>query len=196
MIAWINTGTLIASIFSFLYFYVKSAGPAALEKKIGKKAYHICTCYRIISSLFMSIAFANYIVYYFYPLPVPLPRTFPWSWWWSAAIAGIIAVLGGYIWVKGMKDAGEETMITKKEHTLYTGIYTKIRHPQAAGEITYWWVIAFVLHSPFLAVLSFVWVPVFYMMCVAEEKDLIIRYGEAYLKYKQDTGFLIPKRKQ
>jgi len=87
-------------------------------------------------------------------------------------------------------------MITKKEHTLYTGIYTKIRHPQAAGEITYWWVIAFVLHSPFLAVLSFVWVPVFYMMCVAEEKDLIIRYGEAYLKYKQDTGFLIPKRKQ
>lgn len=189
-------GTLIASIFSFLYFYVKSAGPAALEKKIGKKAYHICTCYRIISSLFMSIAFANYIVYYFYPLPVPLPRTFPWSWWWSAAIAGIIAVLGGYIWVKGMKDAGEETMITKKEHTLYTGIYTKIRHPQAIGEITYWWVIAFVLHSPFLAVLSFVWIPVFYIMCVAEEKDLIIRYGEVYLKYKQNTGFLIPKRKQ
>ncbi len=196
MIAWINMGILIASIFLFLYFYVKSAGPAALEKKIGKEAYRKCTFYRIISSVFMSIAFVNYIVYYFYPLPVPLPRTFPWSWWWSAVIAGIVAVLGGYIWIKGMNDAGEETMITKKEHTLYTGIYTKIRHPQAVGEITYWWVTAFVLHSPFLAVLSFVWIPVFYMMCVAEEKDLIIRYGEAYLDYKQNTGFLIPKRKR
>lgn len=196
MIAWINIGILIASVFFFLYFYVKSAGPAALEKKVGKEAYRKCTFYRIISSVFMSIAFVNYIVYYFYPLPVPLPRTFPWSWWWSAVIAGIVAVLGGYIWIKGMNDAGEETMITKKEHTLYTGIYTKIRHPQAAGEITYWWVTAFVLHSPFLAVLSFVWIPVFYMMCVAEEKDLIIRYGEAYLDYKQNTGFLIPKRKR
>ena len=30
-------------------------------------------------------------------------------------------------------------------------------------------------------------------MCLAEEKDLVIRYGEAYLEYKRNTGFLIPK---
>lgn len=195
MITWINLVVLIGSVFLCLYFYVKSAGPAALEKKIGKPAYLKCTRYRIVASVFMGIAAVNYVVYFFYPLPIPLPRAFPWDWWGSILIALIIAGLGGYVWVRGMKDAGEETIMVKKEHTLYKGIYSKIRHPQAAGEVTYWWVIAFLLHSPFLVLFSFVWIPVFYIMCLAEEKDLIIRYGEEYLEYRRNTGFIIPKRK-
>lgn len=194
MIAWINLVVLAVSVFFCLYFYVKSAGPAALEKKIGEKAYTKCTHYRVGASVFMLIAAVTYVMYYFYPLSF-FPRTFPWSWWGSALIAGVIAVFGGYVWVRGMKDAGEETMFVKKEHTLYKGIYRKIRHPQAAGEVTYWWVIAFLLHSPFLVLFSFVWIPVFYVMCLAEEKDLIIRYGEEYIEYKRNTGFIIPKRK-
>ncbi len=196
MIAWINVGTLIISAALFTYFYVKSAGPAALEKEIGEKAYLLCTRYRALSSVFLGIALVNYVVYYFHPLPLPLPRIFPWSWWNSALAALLIAVLGGYVWFTGMKDAGEETMVVKKEHTLYTGIYTKMRHPQAVGEVTYWWVIAFLLHSPFLVLFSFVWIPVFYVMCLAEERDLVIRYGEEYLEYKRNTGFIIPKRKK
>lgn len=192
MIAWINIFVLVCSILLCFTFYVKSVSPAALEKKIGEKAYKKCTHYRAVSSVFMGIAVISYIVYYFYPLP--FPRTFPWDWWVSALVAAIIALSGGYIWIKGVKDAGEETMVVKKEHTLYKGIYTKIRHPQAAGEITYWWVIAFLLHSPFLVLFSFVWIPVFYLMCVAEEKDLVIRYGEKYREYKKNTGFIIPKR--
>ncbi len=194
MIAWINAGTLIISAVLFAYFYVKSAGPAALEQKIGKKAYPLCTRYRALSSVFLGITCINYVVYYFRPLPLPIPQTFPWSWWNSALAALVIALLGGYIWFKGMKDAGEETMVVKKEHTLYTGIYTKMRHPQAAGEVTYWWVIAFLLNSPFLVLFSFVWIPIFYIMCLAEEKDLVIRYGEEYLEYRKNTGFIIPKR--
>jgi len=93
-----------------------------------------------------------------------------------------------------MKDAREETIWVKKEHTLFAGIYEKMRHPQAAGEVTYWWVIAFFLHSPFLALFSFIWIPIFYIMCWAEEKDLVIRYGEEYLEYKRKTGFIIPRR--
>jgi protein-S-isoprenylcysteine O-methyltransferase Ste14 len=31
-------------------------------------------------------------------------------------------------------------------------------------------------------------------MCLAEEKDLIIRYGKEYLEYRKNTGFIIPKR--
>jgi len=93
-----------------------------------------------------------------------------------------------------MKDAGEEAITPKKEHSLYGGIYKKVRHPQATGEVFLWWVAAFILNSPFLAIFSIIWLPVFYIMCVAEEKDLVIRYGEAYLEYKRNTGFLIPKR--
>ena len=196
MIAWINFISMIVSALLFGYFYVKSVGPAALEKKIGEVAYRRCSQYRLISAIFMSLALVNYVIYYFYPLPLPLPQTFPWDWWISILIGILIAIPGGYLWFRGMKDAGEETMVTKKGHKLYGGIYKKIRHPQAAGEITFWWVAAFFLNSPFLALFSFIWIPIFYIMCWAEEKDLAIRYGEEYLEYKTNTGFIIPKRKK
>ena len=193
MIAWINFAVMLLSALLCLYFYVKSAGPAALERKIGESAHRKCTRFRIIASIFMIVAAINYVIYFFYPLPLPLPRTFPWDWWISALIATSIAIPGGYLWFRGMKDAGQETILVKKEHTLYGGIYRKIRHPQAAGEITFWWVIAFFLNSPFLALFSFIWIPIFYIMCWAEEKDLVIRYGQEYLEYKSNTGCIVPK---
>ena len=195
VVAWINFAVLVVSTGLTLYYYVRSAGPAALENKIGPDAYKKCTRYRIAASLFMTLAGVNYFVYYFYPLPVSLPQTFPWSWWVSALIALLIAIPSGYLFWRGMKDAGEETVLVKKEHQLYGGIYQAIRHPQAVGELPFWWVIAFLLHSPFLVLYSLVWIPIFLVMCLAEERDLVLRYGEAYLDYQQRTGFLIPKRK-
>lgn len=195
MNAWINLAVLIASTLLTLYFYVKSVGPATLEQEIGPIAYRRCTTYRFISGLMMSLASLCYIVYFLFPLPVPLPRTFPWSWWLSALVAVIIAIPAGYLMYRGMRDAGEETMVVKKEHTLYGGIYEKIRHPQAAGELPFWWVLALLLNSPFLVLYSFVWIPIFILMCLAEERDLVIRYGEAYEQYREHTGFLLPKKR-
>lgn len=194
MIPWINLAALLVSTGLCLLFYVKSAGPASLEIKIGPAAYAQCTRYRALSGLFMTTATVSYVVAYFYPLPIPLPQSFPWSWSVSAGIAVLIAIPGGYLWIQGMKDAGEETMIVKKEHVLYQGIYEKIRHPQAVGELSIWWVIALLLNSPFLALYSVVWIPVFFLMCRAEERDLVIRYGQAYLDYQARTGFVFPKR--
>lgn len=194
MIPWINFIILVASTWLTLYFYVKSAGPAALERKIGQAAYAKCSRYRMLSAIFMTIAGINYVVYYFYPLPIPLPRTFPWSWWVSVGMAAIIAIPSGYLWWRGMKDAGEETMFVKKEHELYGGIYKKMRHPQAVGELPYWWVFAFALNSPFLALYSLVWIPIFILMCLAEERDLAIRYGGAYEEYRQRVGWFGPKK--
>ena len=54
----------------------------------------------------------------------------------------------------------------------------------------------FIDASPFLVVISFVWLPVWYGWCVAEEKDLLLRYGEAYESYRQRTGMFIPRRHQ
>ncbi len=194
MIEWINFIVLIASALLYLYFYVKSAGPAALEKKIGKAAYPKCARYRLISAVFSFILLGNYVVYFFYPLPVPIPQMFPWDWWISVLIAVLIAFPGGYLLGKGAKAAGEESMKPKKEHTLYGGIYNKMRHPQAVGEAAFLWVIAFLLNSPFLVFLSFFLIPIYYEMCRAEEKDLVIRYGKEYIEYKKRTGFIIPKR--
>jgi protein-S-isoprenylcysteine O-methyltransferase Ste14 len=193
MIAWINFAVLVVSTLLTLVFYVKSAGPAALEAKIGPSAYQRCTRYRLIASVFMTVASINYVVSFFFPLPLPLPATLPWPWWVSALIAAAIAVPSGYVFYRGLKDAGEETMIVKKEHTMYGGIYEKIRHPQALGELPFRWVIAFLLHSPFLVLYSLVWIPIFVLMCLAEEQDLLLRYGEAYEEYMQRTGRFFPR---
>lgn len=195
MISFLNLGVLIASSVLFTYFYFLSVSPAAIEKKIGQTAYQRCARYRVISSIFMTIAGVNYILYYWFPLPLPIPRTFPWPWWVSAVIALIIAIPFGWLMLRGVKDAGEETMRPKPEHTLYTGIYQHLRHPQAVGEFPFWWVLAFLAHSPFLVLFTFLYIPVWYSMCWMEEKDLLIRYGKAYEEYRKKTGFWFPKKK-
>jgi len=193
LIAWLNLAVLIASTVLFLVFYVRSVSPARLEKRLGERAYARCAIDRMVSAALMTLATVNYIVYFFYPLPIGIARTFPWSWWGSALIAAAIAVPSGYLWWQGMRDAGEETLVPKKEHTLYGGIYGRMRHPQAVGEMPFFWVFAFSLHSPLLVLLSFGWVPIFLIASFAEERDLILRYGTEYEAYRQRTGFLFPR---
>ena len=77
MIAWLNVVVFVVSALVCTCFYAKSGGPAALERKIGPSAYEKCQRYRVISGIFMLVNFANYVLYFFYPLPISLPRTFP-----------------------------------------------------------------------------------------------------------------------
>lgn len=194
MIEWLNFIVLVISSVLFLYFYILSVSPARLEKTMGEQAYPKCKTYRIVAGTFEGITIINYIIYIFYPLPIGLPLNLPWDYWISLVLSVVILIPSMYLMIKGMKDAGEETLEPKKEHTLYTGIYDTIRHPQAIGESFLWFPFALWFNSPFLVLYSFVWIPVMYIMCIAEEKDLILRYGEPYLEYRRYTGFLIPKR--
>ncbi|MGY5880661.1 MAG: methyltransferase [Candidatus Thorarchaeota archaeon] len=195
MIEWINFIVLVVSTILFLYFYVKSVSPAQLEKTMGEIAYPKCKTYRLVAGAFEGITIVNYVVYIFYPLPLGLPLTLPWDYLLSFIFAIVIIIPSAYLMIKGMRDAGEETLEPKKEHTLYTGIYDKVRHPQAIGESVLWFPFALWFNSPFLVLYSFIWIPIFYIMCWAEERDLIIRYGQPYLDYRDRVGFLIPKRK-
>ena len=150
--------------------------------------------YRLIASAFESLTVVNYVVYFFYPLPIGLPLVLPLPYWASVLIAIVILIPSLYLMYIGMRDAGRETLEPKKEHTLYGGIYETIRHPQAIGESFMWFPFAFFLNSPFLVLYSFIWFPILYIMCLAEEKDLVIRYGQPYLDYRERVGFLIPKK--
>ena len=192
MIAALNAGVMVLATILTTVFYVMSVRPAALSERIGPEAYPRCAMYRKVCGVFMFVVMADYVVYLFYPLPLPLPESFGWPWWVSAMIAVAIALPAGYVWYRGMKDAGEETMSPKEDHTLYGGIYNVIRHPQALGETPYWFVMAFLLHSPFLVVFSIVWIPSVACWCHAEERDLILRYGEPYEDYRKRTSALIP----
>lgn len=193
LIPWINLFVLVLSTLLMFYFYLLSVHPAQLEKRIGPVAYERCGRYRIIASIFEVIVVANYALYYFFPLPLSIPSTFPWSYWLSVVLAVFIAIPSSYLMIRGLLDAGEEAMFPKKEQSLYSGIYEKIRHPQAMGELPLWWVVALLLNSPFLALYSIVWIPIFLLMCLAEEKDLLLRFGDEYAQYQQRTGFLIPR---
>jgi len=194
MIPWINLIALILSSVLFVWLYIKSVGPAALEKKIGPSAYKRCGVYRAVSMLFMFVALANYILYYYYPLP-ELPRYLPWSRWISTTIAVVLAIPTTYLVFKGMFDAGKELAVPQKEGEMYGGIYERIRHPQA-WEAIYWFVIAFAIHSPFLVLISILWLPVEYWMMRTEERDLLLRFGTAYEDYMKNVGMFWPKRKR
>jgi hypothetical protein len=96
MLAELNVSLMVISSLLFLYFYVKSVGPAALEQKMGEAAYRRCGWYRIIASVFEFLVVIGYIIYVFNPLPISLPHTFPWAWWISVIVALVLGVPGGY----------------------------------------------------------------------------------------------------
>jgi protein-S-isoprenylcysteine O-methyltransferase Ste14 len=194
MLAWINFAILLAATVLFLLFYVRSARPAGREMVSGPGAYQRCFYERIIAAVFEFTLVANYILYYYYPLPTPLPLKFPWPWWLSVVIAVLIGVPAITLMTIGVLAAGGEAMHPKKSHTMYGGIYTKIRHPQATGEVFLFPVMALLLQSPFLLLFSLVYFPIFLVLCYAEEQDLLLRYGDAYSEYCRRTGAFWPKK--
>ena len=194
MVAWINFSILLFSSLAFLYFYMRSVSPAGRARIIGVNAYRMCYYDRVIAGAFELVITVNFILYYFFPLPTPLPERFPWPWWLSLLIAAMIGIPAMTLMLVGMRDAGEETLRPKQEHSMYAGIYRHIRHPQAVGEVFLFPMMAFLLHSPFLTLFSLIYFPIFILMCYAEEQDLLLRYGEAYAEYCQQTGAFWPKR--
>ncbi|HKJ28427.1 MAG TPA: hypothetical protein VJ965_12365 [Anaerolineales bacterium] len=194
MTAWINFGLMVLFTIVFVGLYNRSVSPAALEKKMGADSYPYCGRLRAVAIGFLILVMACYIAYAFNPLPIRLPEKFAWSYWISALIAVFFAAPTTYMVMTGMKDAGSEAIAPSKENEMYGGIYEKIRHPQT-WEYGYFFAIAFLLNSPFLALYSLVWLPLAYIMMRAEEKDLLIRFGIDYQNYMEKTGRLLPRRK-
>jgi protein-S-isoprenylcysteine O-methyltransferase Ste14 len=194
MIAWINFAVLLIATILFLAFYIRSVSPAGREMVRGPQAYQLSFYDRLLAGAFEFVILANYVIYHFFPLETPLPTLFRWPWIVSFIMAIIIGVPATILMVIGMRDAGEETLRPKKEHSMYGGIYKSIRHPQATGEGFLFLVIALVLHSPFLTLFSLIYFPIFIIICFAEEQDLLLRYGDAYADYCRPTGAFWPKR--
>jgi protein-S-isoprenylcysteine O-methyltransferase Ste14 len=194
MFAWINFAVLLFASILLLFFYVRSARPAGREKIIGPRAYRLCFYDRLVAGALEFVITANFILHYFFPLATPLPQKFPWAWWISLVIAVAIGIPATILLVVGSIHAGEETIHPKKEHIMYGGIYTKLRHPQAVGEAFLFPVITILLNSPLLTLFSLIYFPIIIIMCYAEEQDLMLRYGDAYVDYCKRTGAFFPKR--
>ena len=195
LIEWLNLLLLVATLIASVYYYLKSVQPAKLEQEIGEIAYEKCARYRIYSTIpFYFLLIVCYGLYVFYPLPLPIPNELPWDYSISVVLAIVIAIPSFALMGLGARDAGEETLLPKKEHKMYGGIYNKIRHPQSLGEVWVAVIIALILNRTFLLLLGFLWFPVFYYFTVVEERDLILRYGQAYVDYRERVGMYFPKR--
>lgn len=191
IIIGIFLGMLIYTI-----FYILSVRPAQLEKKIGEVSYHRCAFLRKISFVGLAICTISKILYFFFPLEIGIKLRIidgVAGWIISISISIILGVFATIIIKKASKDA-PDTIAPNKENKMFGGIYEKIRHPQAIADVTYWFVLAFILNSTFLLIVAVMWIPINFMLVLFEEKDLKIRYGSLYLDYMKRTGRFIPKR--
>jgi len=196
-IGWLNLAVMVVSSVGFSRLYVLSVRAARLEQRLGEAAYRRCAYYRVAASALMVVVVGNYVIYYHYPLPIdPLPARFSWPDSVNIVLAAILGLPSLILLVWGNVDAGKGPLYPDKTQALYGGIYEWMRHPQALGEVFLWLVIALLLDSPFLAAFSLLYVPIWYCWCVEEEKDLLLRYGDAYAEYRKRTGMFFPRRRR
>ena len=193
IIAWSNF--LLINIFTILawYFYIKSAMPAHLEEKVGKKAWKDCKRFRSFSAVFLSILVIQMILWVWFPIPdltiIVHPNPL------IPILLGVIIVMPlTAILMQGIRDAGKETMSPSQDTELFGGIYKYIRHPQMVGELPWFIIIALFLNSLFLVLYSiFVLMISFPIIIHYEEKDLVKRFGGEYVEYRKRTGCIFPK---
>ncbi|MHA1907499.1 MAG: methyltransferase family protein [Candidatus Thorarchaeota archaeon] len=76
------------------------------------------------------------------------------------------------------------------------GLYSRIRHPLYLATILF--LIALALIYPFGQVITFSGALVVYTLIGAylEERKLIAHYGDEYLNYKRQAGFVLPRLRQ
>lgn len=192
MFAIINFISYItASLFSVIY-YVRSVNPAQLERKVSEDAYAQCARDRVISTVLMLIALVNFVLCRKYPITRCLPMRFGWPAWLLVLFTALLGLPALAVMIMGIQEAGAETIAPRKDTGLFSkGIYTRIRHPQAY-EALLWPALALGMNSPLLLILSLPWLLLEVIMVMAEETDLVIRFGESYLDYREKTGAFIP----
>jgi protein-S-isoprenylcysteine O-methyltransferase Ste14 len=195
MLAILNFVSFILASIASTILYVMSVSPAQSERQIGEESFFRCTRYRMAALVFMGLAVINFILCRSLPLANWLATPFSWPRWVSFTIALLLGLPALALAVTGVQDLGSEWLTPASKNKLVTaGIYQHIRHPQAFLALL-WMALSFGLHSPFLLILSVPMILIEFIMVMAEETDLAIRYREPYLKYREKTGMFFPKGK-
>jgi methanethiol S-methyltransferase len=176
------------------YTYIISIQPMKRAEKKGERAWKECKTYRSIGGVFEFVSVINMIIWIWYPLPIVGAWNINENIWIGIIIGLAILIPGLFLVIKGVMDAGSETLSPSKDTEMYGGIYKYIRHPQTLGEFPMFVAISFMLNSWFLVILSAVYIIAYIpIMMYFEEKDLTRRFGDKYLDYKKQTGAFFPK---
>jgi protein-S-isoprenylcysteine O-methyltransferase Ste14 len=127
-IAWLNLLSLHISAFLLAYLGVLSLMPVTRAEERGEKAWKECEQLRIVAGFFEVVLTINMVLWIWFPVP-QLAWSLDPNPLMGKVIASAIAVPCSAILVKGMKDAGRETMQPSKTTKMFGGIYQHIRHP-------------------------------------------------------------------
>jgi len=114
---------------------------------------------------------------------------------WLASLVGVGMVPLVYWQMRSIGRNISETFLTKENHVLVThGPYRWIRHPLYAVSTVILVALSLVAANGFMlamAVLS-IFIVAFFVI-PQEEKQLILKFGEAYREYQRRTGRLVPR---
>jgi len=195
MYEWINLAIQILSMLIFSILYAFSVMPAIRGEKKGKEIWIECRNLRIAGSVFEGITLITMILWIWFPIENLDWKIFS-KWWIGIVVSMLIFIPGGIIVLKGVLDAGKETLTPSKDTEMYGGIYRYIRHPQTTGEMPMFPAFGLVINSWFMVLIMTVFI-IIYIPTIQyfEEKDLVKRFGDSYVEYQKTTGAFLPKRK-
>ena len=196
VIAWLNLISLHVSAFLFAYLTTLSVMPVTREEQRGETAWEECARLRSISFAFVGIMILNTILWIWFPVP-----ELSWSLspdpLFGIILGVIIAVPCFGILTVAMRDAGKEMHAPQKGIQLHGGIYKKIRHPGAVGEMPLYVVVALFVNSLFLTVWMILFIFIFTPIHIYyEERDLLKRFGDVYAEYQRTTPAVFPGLKR
>jgi len=193
IIAWFNLISLHVCATIFAYLTTLSVMPVTREEERGEEAWAECAKLRSISFVFAGIMILNTILWVLFPV-TELAWVLNSNPLFGIVIGAIIGIPCLMILRIAMKDAGEEMSSPQKGISMHGGIYKRIRHPGALGEMPLYVVVALFVNSFFLTIWMILFIVIFTPLHIHyEEKDLLKRFGEEYAEYRRTTPAIFPR---
>lgn len=147
--------------------------------------------YFLEALLYLFLVFTSLLfVLYIFPLYIQLPFVF------YMQIFGLVFTFAGYflfIWsvaARGKYSVSWE--MPEKQKLVTWGPYRHVRHPSYLGYFLMFFGLFFLWPNLF-TLFPITAVPGYYCVTVEEERLLIQRFGDEYLKYQKKTGRFIPR---
>jgi protein-S-isoprenylcysteine O-methyltransferase Ste14 len=81
----------------------------------------------------------------------------------------------------------------RKAELVTDGIYSRIRHPLYLATILVLLAVILIYPFPIVAVFSLCLMTYTMIGAYFEERKLVRHYGDQYLQYKKNAGFMLPK---
>jgi protein-S-isoprenylcysteine O-methyltransferase Ste14 len=187
-------GSVELALLGFLLLAVFFRQKTRLRKRHGKKAYPVAFGRFVLTGLPFIFASIAHIAY----MPGP---DLPVGWWTLAIIllGWYLSIAGATLWLRSILAFGVDNLVMlyvyhpEESRVVDSSIYAVIRHPVYAGVIRLGLGLALLNNNWFaLTCAILLWMGLTIWIGFIEEKELIERFGQGYVEYRQKTPAFWP----